>query len=346
MEAFYMIPISVCIITKDEEKRIEKCLQRLSRHPFELLVIDIGSHDHTKELAAHYADRILDFNGPDNVSLLYNFGAQSAANDWILFLSCDEIIRELDFRGTQRLILENPEAIGQIAVEEGRFHYFAERLFNRKHYHFEGSAHAQLVRNDSADISALELPITVTRTTYSGQDEQSDEAFYKRLSALFAELHKYPQNPRLYYEIGECYMRHEDYENAYLYLDKGFYLKIDDKQEYVAHMIISYGYALLHTNRIEKALALQNVYDLFNNNADFLFLMGTIYTKARMTDNALMEFLKATTCRKYFQEGTNTFLAFHHIGLIYESYGQYDKAKQYFQKAGNYKPSVERLKNL
>ena len=44
-----MIPISVCIIAKNEEENIEKCLQCLSKHPFEIIVVDTGSTDRTKE---------------------------------------------------------------------------------------------------------------------------------------------------------------------------------------------------------------------------------------------------------------------------------------------------------
>ena len=102
----------------------------------------------------------------------------------------------------------------------------------------------------------------------------------------------------------------------------------------------------LYTNRIEKALSLENVYDSFNTIADYLFLMGTIYLRARLNDKALMEFLKATTCTRHFDEGTNSFRAFHNIGCIYEAYGQYDEARKYYQKAGDFELSKERLANL
>ena len=75
-------------------------------------------------------------------------------------------------------------------------------------------------------------------------------------------------------------------------------------------------------------------------------LMGTIYLRARLNDKALMEFLKATTCTRHFDEGTNSFRAFHNIGCIYEAYGQYDEARKYYQKAGDFELSKERLANL
>ena len=55
------VPISVCLIAKDEEKNIEECLKRLKPYGFEIIVTDTGSTDRTKELASRYADKVLDF---------------------------------------------------------------------------------------------------------------------------------------------------------------------------------------------------------------------------------------------------------------------------------------------
>ena len=51
-----MHPISVCIIARNEEKRIEKCLASIKPYGFEIVVVDTGSTDRTKEIAGKYAD--------------------------------------------------------------------------------------------------------------------------------------------------------------------------------------------------------------------------------------------------------------------------------------------------
>ena len=55
------VPISVCLIAKNEEKNIEECLKRIKPYGFEIIVTDTGSTDKTKEIAARYADKVLDF---------------------------------------------------------------------------------------------------------------------------------------------------------------------------------------------------------------------------------------------------------------------------------------------
>ena len=44
------LPISVCMIAKNEERYIEECLQRIRRYPFEIVLVDTGSTDRTIEL--------------------------------------------------------------------------------------------------------------------------------------------------------------------------------------------------------------------------------------------------------------------------------------------------------
>lgn len=55
------VPVSVCIIAKNEEKFIEDCLKHLLPYGMEIIVADTGSTDRTKEIAEKYADRVVDF---------------------------------------------------------------------------------------------------------------------------------------------------------------------------------------------------------------------------------------------------------------------------------------------
>ena len=52
-----MIPISVCIITKNEAESLDKCLKSLSPYPFEIVVVDTGSTDNSKEIAHKYTNK-------------------------------------------------------------------------------------------------------------------------------------------------------------------------------------------------------------------------------------------------------------------------------------------------
>ena len=99
------VPISVCLIAKNEEKNIEECLKRLKPYGFEIIVTDTGSTDKTKELAARYADKVLDFEWIDDFSAARNFCAKNASNNWILSLDCDEYVNSIDVK-TMRILMQ------------------------------------------------------------------------------------------------------------------------------------------------------------------------------------------------------------------------------------------------
>ena len=90
------VPISVCIIAKNEEKYLEGCLKRLKPYGFEIIVTDTGSDDSTKEIAARYADKVLDFEWIGDFSAARNFCAEHASNNWILAIDCDEYLNKAD----------------------------------------------------------------------------------------------------------------------------------------------------------------------------------------------------------------------------------------------------------
>lgn len=50
--------LSICIITKNEEENIERCLQSFQKYDFELVVVDTGSTDQTKNIAGRYTSHI------------------------------------------------------------------------------------------------------------------------------------------------------------------------------------------------------------------------------------------------------------------------------------------------
>ncbi len=94
-----MVSISVCIIGKNEEENIEKCLEPLTHYPFEIIYVDTGSTDRTKELAAKYTDKIYDFTWIGDFSAARNFSLEKASHNYVLVLDCDEHLTALDLDG-------------------------------------------------------------------------------------------------------------------------------------------------------------------------------------------------------------------------------------------------------
>ncbi len=91
-----MITISLCMIVRDEEDVIGRCLESVSGLVDEIIIVDTGSSDHTKEIVKNYTDRIVDFQWVDDFAAARNFSFQQATKDYILWLDADDIFTKDD----------------------------------------------------------------------------------------------------------------------------------------------------------------------------------------------------------------------------------------------------------
>ena len=351
-----MLPISVCIIAKNEELNIENCLKLLRAYDWEIIVVDTGSTDRTKEIAGRYADKVLDYTWRDDFAAARNYSIGQASHDTILVIDSDEYLTEVDVEAMQRLASQNPTSVGLLSREN---HYqlngtdsvyvdLVERLFSRKYYHYEGIIHEQvrLREPDRYTYETYQIPLILNHSGYSGSEEVLREKAMRNISLLEKDLETHPDNPYTYFQIGQAYNMIHDDVNACLYYGKGLSYDVDPAAEYVQMMVIGYGYALLHLNRAEEALGLNGVYDAFAVSADFFTLMGLIYLRNGQYMNALLEFVKALSCDKAHVVGSNSFIPSYNIGLINEMMGDTEAALMHYRKCGDFPMALEKIQEL
>src|SRR5690606_41842433 len=87
-----MITISLCMIVKDEEDVIGRCLDCVKDIMDEIIIVDTGSTDRTKEIVSAYTSNIYDFEWIDDFSVARNYSFSKATNDYIMWLYADYVI--------------------------------------------------------------------------------------------------------------------------------------------------------------------------------------------------------------------------------------------------------------
>jgi len=87
-----MISISVCMIVKNEEQVLGRCLESLKEIADEIVIVDTGSEDRTKEIAGTYTDKIYDFKWEDDFAKARNFSFSKATKEYIYVADADEVI--------------------------------------------------------------------------------------------------------------------------------------------------------------------------------------------------------------------------------------------------------------
>ena len=89
-----MSTISLCMIVKDEEAVLDRCLNSVKAAMDEIVIVDTGSADRTKEIARKYTDKIFDFSWQDDFSAARNFAFEKGQMDYLMWLDADDVLSE------------------------------------------------------------------------------------------------------------------------------------------------------------------------------------------------------------------------------------------------------------
>jgi glycosyltransferase involved in cell wall biosynthesis len=89
------------MIVKDEERFLEGCIESVKEIVDEIVIVDTGSKDRTKEIAKKFDANVFDFEWKEDFSAARNFSIDKATSNWVLVLDADEL---LDDKGKKEIL--------------------------------------------------------------------------------------------------------------------------------------------------------------------------------------------------------------------------------------------------
>jgi len=126
-----MITICVCMIVKNEEKVLARCLDSMKGLADEIIIVDTGSTDTTKMIASQYTDKIYDFTWVHDFSAARNFSFSKATKDYVYVADADEVIDE---ENRQRFLLLKQSLLPEIEIVQMKY---ANQLAFNTTYNFD-----------------------------------------------------------------------------------------------------------------------------------------------------------------------------------------------------------------
>ena len=173
-----MVSVSLCMIVKNEEDVLERCLESLAGAVDEIIIVDTGSVDHTREIAARFTDQIFDFPWQDDFSAARNESFSHASMDYCMWLDADDVLLEED-RNAFLVLKETLDPTVSVVMapyhtgfdESGQvtFSYYRERLIkNRAGMRWAGAVHEAVTPVGS--IQYAEFAVTHKKTRPSDPD--------------------------------------------------------------------------------------------------------------------------------------------------------------------------------
>lgn len=337
------MPISVCIIAKNEEKYIEDCLKKLQPYGFEIVVTDTGSTDRTREIAEKYADKVLDFEWINDFSAARNFCASQASNNWVLALDCDEYMESVDLRILRIQMQQKPKQVGVIRMKNIQLRDGDElgysvddlpRLYNRNFYMYDKPIHEQIVakKNDSDQLEGFLMPMEVIHHGYAITGDDMVKKQERNLEILYEGIKSEPDNPYYYFQAGCSLQVLKRYDEAARMYEKGLSFKPPADRTYVIEMITSLACVYSDTGKKAEALELMERYMDKCNAANFTFTYANILFENDQPLKAVVNYLKATMMKDSNSLGERLLTCYERIIYIYQKTGNEDMAKMFEQK--------------
>lgn len=342
-----MISLSLCMIVKDEELVLDRCLKSCYKLFDEIVIVDTGSTDKTKEIAKKYTDNIFDFKWCDDFSLARNFAIEKCTKKYFMWLDADDIIRESELKKLFNL-KENLDKDTDIVMinyatsfdenNKPNFEYFRERIIkNNGKYKFSDPVHEAITPTGKIIFKY----ITIEHRKIKENKKNRNLKIYEKLKK------KTPLTPRqqFYYSRELYYNKKIDkaLKNFLKFIKQknGFYEnKID------ACNILSKIY--LEKNDFENAKQIlfhSFVYDL--PRAENLCNLGYIYQEEKDYEKSVYYFLLAKECEyKKFNLSFNkteyyNFIPYIELCVGYYYLKDYQKSYYYNSLAKEIKPNDE-----
>ncbi len=251
-----MPTITLAMIVKDEEKWLAECLDSVKDIVDEIVIVDTGSIDKTKEIAASYGAKIFDFKWVDDFSAARNFCFSKATKEWILWLDADD---RLD--GAEKL----KGVIGSMDVQFScilmQYFYGFDEFGNCTALHMKN----RLVKNDGNFSWKGRIHEDLIPTMTTGVSSTVDVSVYHRstgervaassarnLRIALSEYKEKPLDPRVTFNVANSYVgtgQHELAIKFYLeYLEKSGW----DEEKYIATCRI--GMSLYELGQFDEAM--------------------------------------------------------------------------------------------
>ena len=86
--------VSLCMIVKNEEAVFARCLDSVTELVDEVVIVDTGSTDKTREISRRYTKKVFDFKWTDDFSAARNYAFGKAAMDYQMWLDANDILEE------------------------------------------------------------------------------------------------------------------------------------------------------------------------------------------------------------------------------------------------------------
>lgn len=338
--------LSLCMIVRDEEAGLGRCLASVREVVDELVVVDTGSRDGTRELARAAGARVLDFAWCDDFSAARNHGLAAARGDWVLVLDADEELVSPDARARLMAFARTaPEHGGQLELEnvtgsEERTCLLLTRFFPRAGVRYRRRIHEELVRA-GRPLPGRPTGVRARHDGYAPQVVARRAKAARNEALLRRQLAEHPEDSHDWYHLGRALEVGARFEEALGAYEQAL-ARVHDGDPHLVHLLESAATCLRRLGRSRQALEwLGQVEADFAERADTVFLLALLAMDVGELARAERGFQRclelgarpraaATVEQSLLATGLGPA---HNLGVLYEFSGRPAEARAAYERA-------------
>ncbi len=340
-----MTTISLCMIVKDEESVLRRCLDSVKDIVDEIIIVDTGSTDNTKKIAKDFTDKIFDYSWIDDFSAARNYSYSKATMNYILWLDADDVVLEED-RVKLKLLKQCFDPTVDIVMmkyntgfdSQGNvtFSCFRERLSKRaRSCTWYEPVHEYL----QIEGKIINVDICITHKKIHAPEPGRNLGIYEKIISLGNEL-----TPRGLYYFARELKDSGRYDDAIEYFIKF----LDSEKGWVEDNIwacseLAKCYSIKDDNR-NTLSALFRSFEYDTPRAELCCQIGYYFKGKKNYNLAIYWFDLATKLKKpenswgFIDHDSWSYIPCIELSICYDKLGDLDKAIKYNNMAEEYKP--------
>jgi tetratricopeptide (TPR) repeat protein len=225
--------LSLCMIVKDVEEMLPRCLAAVSPAVDEMIVVDTGSTDRTVEIAESFGARVLHHEWTGSFSDARNVSLEAATGDWILYLDADEVLVEEDAARLRALTgrvwreafcLIETNYTGDIEDGTALTHNALRVFRNRPEYRFKGRLHEQMAYALPGYLSErIEYTqLRIEHYGYLGVVRDTKDKSRRNLELLEQQVAEGMESAFQSFNLGSEYLALGEFQTAVEHFDKSW----------------------------------------------------------------------------------------------------------------------------
>ena len=343
-----MKSISVCMIVKNEAETLDKALGSIKKIADEIIIVDTGSTDNTKEIAKKYTEKIFDFVWCDDFSEARNFSFSKATKQYIMWLDADDFIFEQD---AQKIIefkklRDLPDVVmlkyvtGYDENFKPEFSFYRERILKKsKNFVWQDPVHEVII--PSGQIQYLDASIFHIKKSLSSHGDRNLKIYQN----LIKNGKKFSPRQQFYYSR-ELYFNNL-MDDAILQF-KNFLSSNEGWVENNIEACLDLAKCFVIKGELNSALCVLFYSFVFSNpRGEILCQIGEIFIKQQKYDQAIFWFNLALGSSQNLKSGAFVsslyydFIPALELCVCYYNKGDMEKAKMYHEMAKSLKPNDE-----